>query len=337
MEISLDLTMAWAFLLVLAVYIYVVLDGFDLGIGTLFAFFPARRDRDVMMNSVAPVWDGNETWLVLGGGGLFAAFPMAYAIIMPALYIPVIGMLLALVFRGVAFEFRWRTERWRKWWDRAFIGGSTLAGFFQGVVLGAILQGIEVEGRAFAGHWLDWLTPFSVLTGLALVAGYGLLGACYLLMKTTGALQAEARRMAVFFASATVGFIVVISLFTPFLEAAYHERWLEMPGIVIAAPVPLATAGLTLLLFRSLIFYKDEYWPFFLSLGLFALCFVGLGISMYPYIIPTEVTIYDAATPFISQIFMFVGAIILIPVILGYTAYAYWVFRGKVDPEAGYH
>ncbi|NHK28080.1 cytochrome d ubiquinol oxidase subunit II [Parvularcula flava] len=337
MEVSIALSIAWAALLVLAVFIYVVLDGFDLGIGILFGLVPERKNRDVMMNSVAPVWDGNETWLVLGGGGLFAAFPLAYAILMPALYAPVIAMLLALVFRGVAFEFRWRTERWLKWWDRAFIIGSTMAAFSQGVILGALLQGVAVDGRAYGGGWWDWLSPFSFLTGIAVVAGYALLGATWLVMKTEGPLQEKARKLAWGFGVATVAFIVIVSLFTPWLEATYHERWLSTPGIFLAAPVPIAVAIITLAMFRSLTIHKHEYRPFILSLVLFALCFAGLGISMYPYIIPTEVTIFEAAAPFNSQIFMFVGAVILIPIILAYTALAYWVFRGKIDPEEGYH
>ncbi|WOI53194.1 cytochrome d ubiquinol oxidase subunit II [Parvularcula sp. LCG005] len=337
MEIAEPLTIAWAFLLALAVFIYVVLDGFDLGIGILFGLFPEKRDRDVMMNAVAPVWDGNETWLVLGGGGLMAAFPMAYAILMPALYMPIIGMLLALVFRGVAFEYRWRTERWKKWWDRAFFGGSLIASLCQGIALGALLQGVEVDGRAYAGGWWDWLTPFSLLTGVAVVVGYTLLGATYLVMKTTGPLQEKARSLSWVFGVATIGFIGAVSLATPFLEGEYYRRWFTMPGIVFAAPIPLAIGVLTWMMFMSLRRHQHEYRPFILSLIIFALCFVGLGVSMFPNIVPPDVSIYDAATPFKSQIFMFVGAVALLPIILGYTAYAYWVFRGKIDPEKGYH
>ncbi|GGY49332.1 cytochrome d ubiquinol oxidase subunit II [Parvularcula lutaonensis] len=337
MEVSIWLANSWAILLAVAVFIYVVLDGFDLGIGILYPFFPEKRDRDLLMNSVAPVWDGNETWLVLGGGGLFAAFPMAYGIIMSALYAPIIAMLLALIFRGVAFEYRWRTKRWMKYWDRAFIGGSTVAAFSQGVALGALLQGIEVDGRVYGGGWWDWLSPFSVLCGLAVVTGYGLLGATWLVMKLEGDIQERARRLAWGFGLGTLAFIVIVSMFTPYLETAYYERWFTMPGLLFAAPVPLAVAAIAFAMFRSLNVHRHEYRPFLLALALFALCFVGLGISMYPYIIPTEVTIIEAATPFYSQIFMFVGACILIPIILAYTGYAYWVFRGKMDPNEGYH
>ncbi|KGE05072.1 cytochrome d ubiquinol oxidase subunit II [Pseudohaliea rubra] len=332
-----DLTLAWAGLLVLAVFIYVVLDGFDLGIGMLFALFPARRDRDLLMNSVAPVWDGNETWLVLGGGGLFAAFPMAYGIYMTALYAPIIAMLLALVFRGVAFEYRWRTERWRRWWDRAFILGSAVAALAQGIALGAVLQGITVDGRSYGGGWWDWLTPFTLLTGVAVAIGYVLLGACWLVLKTEGEVHDRARRIAVGAAGITVAMIGAVSLATPFLEAAYWTRWFTMPTALVAAPVPVAVAALSLWLYRSLTRDGHDLAPFLLTLGLFALCFAGLCISLWPYIIPTSVTLWEAAAPPSSQWFMLVGAMVMLPLILGYTGYAYWVFRGKLDPDEGYH
>jgi cytochrome d ubiquinol oxidase subunit II len=337
--ISFDLTVIWAFLIAFAVLVYVVLDGFDLGIGMLFGIERSKSDRDVMMNSVAPVWDGNETWLVLGGGGLLAAFPLAYALILPALYPPVIAMLLALIFRGVAFEFRWRTERWRPVWDLAFIVGSGIAALFQGVILGALLQGIEIDkaARSYAGGWWDWLTPFSLTVGVAVMVGYTLLGATWLVMKTTGALQERMRNTARLAASATLGFIGIVSLWTPFLQEGYYNRWFVGPGLVLAALVGLAVLLIAALLLRGLGRGRQEYGPFLLSLALFALCFAGLGVSMYPYIVPTEVTIWEAAAPRASQIFMLVGAGLMMPLILAYTAYAYWVFRGKVDPDAGYH
>ncbi|WP_075219203.1 cytochrome d ubiquinol oxidase subunit II [Acuticoccus yangtzensis] len=338
LAISFDLTVAWALLLATAIFIYVVLDGFDLGLGILYPFFPKKSDRDLVMNSVAPVWDGNETWLVLGGGGLFAAFPLAYAILMPALYPPIIAMLLALVFRGVAFEFRWRARDNRRFlWDAAFIGGSTVAAFAQGVILGAILQGIEVDGRAYGGTWWDWLSPFTVITGVAVVLGYALLGATWLNMKLAGEPQEKARLLAWRFGLATIGSIVVVSLFTPYLDTAYWERWFAWPAILFAAPVPILVGVLTLALFRTLTRGGHDAAPFVIVLAIFLITFAGLGISMWPYIIPTEVTIYDAASPYKSQLFMFVGACVLLPIILGYTTYAYWVFRGKIDPEKGYH
>ena len=337
--IALDLTVVWAFVIAFAVLVYVVLDGFDLGLGILFAAERGRGDRDVMMNSVAPVWDGNETWLVLGGGGLFAAFPLAYALVLPALYAPLVAMLLALIFRGVAFEFRWRTERWRGVWDLAFIGGSLVASLAQGVALGAFLQGIAVDeaARAYAGGWWDWLTPFSLVVGLAVVVGYTLLGATWLVMKTGGALQARMRARAWPLGLATLGFIGVVSLWTPFLQDGYFARWFGTGQWPLALLVGGAVAVIGLLMFRSLTIHDHEYRPFLLALALFVLCFAGLGVSVFPYIVPTQVTIWEAAAPRNAQVFMLVGAAVLIPVILAYTAYAYWVFRGKVDPEAGYH
>lgn len=336
---SLDLTVIWAFLIALAVLIYVILDGFDLGLGMLFAVERNRRDRDVIMNSVAPVWDGNETWLVLGGGGLFAAFPLAYALILPALYAPIIAMLLALVFRGVAFEFRWRTERARWVWDAAFIGGSVVAALSQGIALGGLLQGIEIDkaARAYSGGWWDWLTPFSLTVGVAVVMGYMLLGATWLVMKTTGPLQERMRARAWPLGLITIGFIGVVSLWTPFLQDGYYSRWFGGWRIGLAVGVGLAVLAIAALMFRSLTIHRHEYRPFVLVLAIFALCFGGLGISMFPYVVPTEVTIWEAAAPALSQKFMLVGTVILLPMILAYTAYAYWVFRGKVDPDKGYH
>ncbi|MBN9067153.1 MAG: cytochrome d ubiquinol oxidase subunit II [Rhizobiales bacterium] len=333
---SVDLATLWAFIIAFAVFAYVVLDGFDLGVALLFPLFKKRHDRDVMMNSVAPVWDGNETWLVLGGGGLFAAFPLAYAILIPAIFTPVIGMLLGLVFRGVAFEFRWHTERGKFLWDIAFFSGSFIAALCQGIALGAILQGVKVTGRAYGGGWWDWLTPFTLLTGVAVVVGYALLGACWLVMKTEGDLRARAYRLAHAAVIATLLFIVAVSLATPFLEEAYWQRWFAWPGILITAPVPVAVAIVAFFLFRAIERQKD-YQPFFLTLILFFLCFVGLGVSMWPHVVPGAVTIWQAAAPASSQKFMLFGVAILIPMVLAYTAYAYWVFRGKVDPEVGYH
>jgi cytochrome d ubiquinol oxidase subunit II len=334
--VDVDLATPWAFIIAFAVFVYVVMDGFDLGLGMLFPLFPQKRDRDVMMNSVAPVWDGNETWLVLGGGGLFAAFPLAYAVLMPALYTPMIIMLLGLVLRGVAFEFRWRTRRERNRWDVAFAGGSLLATLAQGVALGAILQGVTVQGRAYAGGWWDWLTPFSVLTGLALVTGYSLLGATWLVMKTTGDLRERAYTMSWWLLIAMLVAIGAVSIATPFLNIEYAYRWFAWPNVIVTAPVPIALAGVTVLLLRALS-KRQDYRPFFLSLALFALSYAGLGISMWPYIVPRSITIWQAAAPENSQLFMLVGVAVLVPVILIYTAWAYWVFRGKVDPEAGYH
>lgn len=335
MEINADLTVIWACLIAFAVAAYVVMDGFDLGIGILFPRFKVGGERDMAMNSIAPVWDGNETWLVLGGGGLLAAFPLAYAIILPALYAPLIAMLLGLVFRGVAFEFRWRDPAHRPAWDAAFCIGSVIATFAQGVTLGALLQGIDVEGRAYAGGWWDWLTPFSLLTGISLLIGYALLGAAWLIWKTHGALQDDARRFARPLGLALLVAIAAVSAYTPFLEGRYYERWFSWPGVLAAAQMPILVALIGFLFWRSV--RRDPDWlPFLLGLILFGLSMVGLAISIWPDVIPGRVSIWQAAAPEKSQIFMLVGAGVLIPIILAYTAWAYWVFRGKVD-EAGYH
>jgi cytochrome d ubiquinol oxidase subunit II len=330
-----DMTMVWAGIIAFAVAAYVVMDGFDLGIGILFPAFRVGGERDMAMNSIAPVWDGNETWLVLGGGGLLAAFPLAYAIILPALYAPLTAMLLGLVFRGVAFEFRWRDQRHRAFWDIAFCAGSTLATFAQGVTLGALLQGIEVSGRAYAGGWWDWLTPFSLLTGISLLVGYALLGAGWLIWKTHGRLQSDARRFARPLMIALIVAIAAVSVYTPFLENKYYQRWIEWPGLVLTAPVPLLVALTGMLLWRSIDGPRDHR-PFWLTLALFGLSMMGLAISIYPDVIPGRVSIWEAAAPERSQIFMLIGTAVLVPVILGYTIWAYWVFRGKVD-ESGYH
>jgi cytochrome d ubiquinol oxidase subunit II len=334
--VVIDLPFIWAGIIAFAVLAYVIADGFDLGIGILFPFLKTKPDRDVAMNSIAPVWDGNETWLVLGGGGLYAAFPLAYAIVLPALYAPLIAMLLGLVFRGVAFEFRWRTVRARFLWDLAFAGGSTLAALCQGIALGALVQGINVSGRAYGGGWFDWLTPFSLMTGVALVVGYALLGATWLTMKTTGDLQQQARRFAYAAGAGTVALIGIVSLWTPFLNPLFMSRWFAFPAVLYTLPVPLAVAGATLLLFSGLRAGRDAQ-PFVAALALFCLSYVGLGISLYPQIVPPGITIWQAAAPDRSLAFLLVGTLILVPIIIGYTAHAYWVFRGKVDAAGGYH
>ena len=330
-----DLTIIWAFLIAFAVAMYVVMDGFDLGIGILFPGFTVGKERDQAMNAIAPVWDGNETWLVLGGGGLMAAFPLAYAIILPALYAPLMAMLLGLVFRGVAFEFRWRDPGHRKWWDAGFCLGSVIATFAQGITLGALLQGITVEGRAYDGGWWEWLSPFSLLTGASLVVGYALLGSAWLIWKTEGLIQADARRFARLLTPALLLAIGAVSLYTPFVEPQYFQRWFEFPGLLVTVPMPLLIGLVAFALCRSLGWRRD-WLPFLLTLMLFLLSMAGLAISIWPDIIPGRVSIWQAAAPESSQIFMLVGAALLIPLILAYTAWSYWVFRGKVG-EDGYH
>jgi cytochrome d ubiquinol oxidase subunit II len=281
------------------------------------------------------VWDGNETWLVLGGGGLLAAFPLAYAIILPALYAPLIAMLLGLVFRGVAFEFRWRDPRHRPLWDAGFFAGSLVATFAQGVTLGALLQGITVKGRAYGGGWWEWLSPFSLLTGASLVAGYALLGAGWLIWKTEGPLHDRARTWAKRLLPAMLLAIGTVSLATPFVEPKYFARWFEWPGMLVVVPMPLLVAGAAWFTWRSIVGRSDAA-PFFWSLALFGLTLAGLAVSIWPDVIPGRVSIWQAAAPHSSQLFMLVGALVLIPLILAYTAWSYWVFRGKVGEE-GYH
>ena len=331
-----DLAFIWAGLIAFAVLVYVILDGFDFGIGILSLFARSEKDRDMMMNSVAPVWDGNETWLVLGGGGLFAVFPLAYSIIMPALYMPITLMLLALVFRGVSFEYRWRTLRWKSVWDIAQFGGSIVAAFAQGIALGALVQGIKVSGRAYSGGWFDWLTPFSILTGFSVVVGYALLGATWLVLKTEGDLNVQMRRYAWWLGAGTLVLIGIVSLITPFLEPIYFERWFNLPGSLISMLVPVVMIGLTWSFFTGLNDGKDLQ-PFLSALGFFVVSFIGIGISFYPLMVPPSLTIWQAAAPDESLAFTLIGATILIPLILTYTAYAYWVFRGKLDPAEGYH
>lgn len=331
-----DLAFIWAGLIAFAVLTYVVLDGFDLGVGILFPFAGSERDRDTAMNSVAPVWDGNETWLVLGGGGLFAVFPLAYAVVMPALYMPITLMLLALVFRGVAFEFRWKTQAWKRLWDHAFFGGSLVAALCQGIALGALVQGVKVTGRAYSGGWWDWLTPFSALTGLAVATGYALLGATWLVLKTEGQLQLGMRRRARWLGLATLGFMGLVSLATPFLEPVYFQRWFNLPGSAFSIVMPVLVLGAAWALFTGLNENRDLR-PFLAALSLFVLGFIGIGISFYPMMVPPSLTIWQAAAPDESLAFALVGTVILVPLILAYTGYAYWVFRGKVRPGEGYH
>ena len=333
---ELDLPFLFAGFIAFAVLAYVIFDGFDLGIGILFPAFREDEDRRTMLNSIAPVWDGNETWLIAGGGGLMAGFPLAYGIVLPALYAPLIAMLLALIFRGVAFEFRFRSRRNAHLWDLGFNIGSTVAAFAQGVALGALVQGITVSGRIYGGGWWDWLTPFSLLTGVALVVGYALLGATWLVMKTTGELREQAYVWSFRAAVGTLIAIGLVSLVTPLQDPVFMQRWFAWPAMLYTLPVPLFVLGCAWVLFRGLMQRRDHV-PFLAAIGLFVLSYVGLGISLYPHIVPPSITIWDAAAPDKSLAFVLIGAAVLVPIILAYTANAYWVFRGKVRSDEGYH
>ena len=335
-DIAVWLPLVWAAILGVAVALYVVLDGFDLGLGILFPLYPAEEDRDVMMNTVAPFWDGNETWLVLGGGGLFVAFPRAYAIIMPAVYLPLIVMLLALVFRGVAFEFRWVSKPHHQFWDVAFAGGSIAAAFMQGVILGTLLQGIRVTDGAFSGGPFDWATPFALFVGLAVVAGYALLAATWLIMKTEGEVATAARDHAKALFLAVLVAMAVISVWTPWSIPRIAERWFTMPNLAYLSPVPLLSALAAYVCWRGLI-GRAEVSPFLATIALFLLGYLGLVISNAPYLVPPSLTVWQAAAPVKSQLFMLTGTAILLPVILGYTVFVYYTFRGKMRIGEGYH
>jgi cytochrome d ubiquinol oxidase subunit II len=332
----LDLVPLWTALLALAVLYYVVFDGFDLGVGMLYGFAPDEAGRSIMMNSVAPIWDGNETWLVFGGLGLLAAFPLAFAIMIPAVYFPILMMLLALVFRGVAFEFRFKQPALRKFWDRAFCAGSAVATFAQGVVLGAYIQGFKVEGRHFSGTSFDWLTPFALLTGVSLMFGYGLLGAGWLVLKTEGTLQQWARRVGRLCLIAVLIAILTVSIWTPLADPAIAQRWLSWPNIALLAPVPVATLLIAFVEWYALN-HDYEALPFIGAIALFLLSFIGIAISLWPMIVPHHYTIWQAASSESTQAFLLIGTLFLLPVILMYTAWSYWVFRGKVRDGIGVH
>ncbi|MFC5066711.1 cytochrome d ubiquinol oxidase subunit II [Flaviflagellibacter deserti] len=331
------LPVIWAGLIGTAVAMYVLLDGFDLGLGILFPFTRKEADRDVMMNSVAPFWDGNETWLVLGGGGLWVAFPKAYAIIMPAFYLPMIIMLLALVFRGVSFEFRWvaKPDHWH--WDLAFNAGSTIAAFMQGIILGGLIQGVNVVDGQYAGGAFDWLTPFSVLTGVAVVAGYALLGATWLVMRTSGPAHDLGRKMAPALLVIVLLGMAIVSAWTPYSVPRIAERWFSLPNFYFLWPVPTLVAVVALLILRWLKSGHDAL-PFVGTILLFLLCYAGLVVSTVPYLVPPHLTFWDTAAAPESQIFLLIGTLFLLPMVLGYTVFVYWTFRGRiVHGEGGYH
>lgn len=328
-----DLTLIWAGIIAFAVMMYVLMDGFDLGQGILFPFAPDEHYRDVMMNSVAPVWDGNETWLVLGGAGLLAAFPLVYAVFLPALYIGVFLLLAGLIFRGVAFEFRFKAKTSRYLWNWAFAGGSTIAAFAQGAVVGAYIQGFNTENMRYVGGALDWLTPFTVITGLGLVAGYALLGVTWLIMKSEGEVQQWAYKLAPRLLLAVLVVFAIISVYTPFVDNFVKERWFG--GFSLLWILPILAMYCAWIIFNS-VRKQQEGVPFVATMGLFLFTYLGLLASKWPYVVPPNYTLWDAASAYESQLFLLLGFLFIIPIVLAYTAWTYWVFRGKVK-AAGYH
>jgi len=340
---SLDLPLIWAAIIAIAVLLYVMLDGFDLGVGILFPFARSPAERDVMMASVAPVWDGNETWLVLGGGGLFAAFPFAYATLMPALYIPVLLMLLALILRGVAFEFRMMARaRGKAFWTVAFTAGSLIATLAQGLVLGGFIQGVTIRDRHFAGGVFDWLTPYSLLVAAGLVAGYALIGAGWLVWRTEGALHARARRWAWIALLAVAAFLAAVSVATLFVHPQIAERWgyaagrFDLARLARLSPIPLlGAAGFTV---AALGLRRGAHgWPFAGAVLMFLSGYLGLAAGFFPNIVPYAMSFRQAANADNALALMLVGVAILLPAIIGYSLWVYWIFRGKVGPDAGYH
>jgi len=331
-----DFVPVWTLILGVGIFFYVLLDGFDLGVGMLYGFARDSEERTIIMNSIAPIWDGNETWLVLGGVGLLAAFPLAFAIIIPALYFPILVMLLALVFRGVAFEFRFRDAPHRTFWDHGFCYGSGIATFAQGVMLGAFIQGFKVDGRHFAGSAWDFLTPFALLTGVALLFGYALLGAGWLILKTEGDIQKAARRHGKACLAGVLIAIAAVSVWTPLMSAEIAQRWFSWPNLALLSPVPVATAVTAFLTWRALD-GRTEAGVFVGAVALFTLSYTGIAISLFPMIVPYHYTLWDAASSASTQAFLLVGTLFLLPVILVYTGWSYWVFRGKVRADVGYH
>jgi cytochrome bd ubiquinol oxidase subunit II len=330
------LPVIWAAVIGFGVAMYVILDGFDLGIGILFPFAKSEHERDQMMNSVAPFWDGNETWLVLGGAGLMVAFPRAYAIILSALYLPVMIMLLALVFRGVAFEFRWLGVTSKKHWTFAFAAGSAIAAFCQGVILGGLMQGIRVKNGVFAGGAFDWATGFALLCGLGVVTGYGLLGATWLVLKTEGAVKERARPQAKLLLLAALALMVIVSLWTPLAFERIAQRWFSLPNFLFLWWIPVATALVGYVGWRRLE-ARDDVLPFIAAIGLFLFGFLGLVVSNFPYLVPPSLTIWQLASAPATQVFMLMGTLLMLPIIVGYTIFVYWTFSGKLREGEGYH
>lgn len=331
-----DVTLVWAGIIAFGLFMYVVLDGFDLGIGLVFPFFPDDGERDMMMRSIAPFWDGNETWLVLGGAALYAAFPPVYSIVLSALYLPIVFMLVSLIFRGVSFEIRSKATRTKNLWSLAFMLGSAGATFFQGVILGTYLQGIPISQGRFSGDAFFWLQPFSILTGLGLMATYALLGATWLTKKTEGDLQLRMQKLARPLTLVLLVFILAVSVLTPLSDAHVESRWFSSGLFHRLIFIPFLVAIAAFGMFRA-VDRRRSILPFVIAMALVAMGYVGILVSVWPYAIPYSLTLTDAAAPHSSQVFALVGALIILPVIIVYTTAGYWVFRGKVEKGDAYH
>jgi len=330
-----DLVTIWSCLLGLAIILYVVLDGFSLGIGLLFPSARDEKERDALMNSIAPLWDMNQTWLVFGGGALFIAFPLIYGVVFSALYVPLLTFIFGLIFRGVTFEFRANATRKRPW-NRAFFSGSVVAVMSQGLTLGGIISGIAVEGDHFAGGPLDWLNPFSMMVGFALITGYILLGSTYLIIKTTGRVQERAYTQAFWSAWAVLGFMVLVTIWTPLYYPSALTNWLSPPRIYFIWTFPLLGLAAFYELIKSLK-VRREIFPFACSVVFFFAGYLGLIASIYPYVVPPSITLQEAAAQRETLRFSLWGAVITLPVVLGYIIYSYSVFRGKVGTEGYGH
>ena len=335
-----NVTIVWALVTAFSVLLYVILDGFNLGVGILFPFAKNKVFRDQMMNSIAPIWNGNETWLIMGGIALFCAFPVVYSSLLPAVYVPLILMLFGLILRGVAFEFRFKSKlnRGRTIWNSAFGFGSTLATFSQGIILGAYIHGIKIENNQFSGGPFDCFHGFSFLIGLGLIFAYALLGACWLIRKTDGEIRVWAIKTAQIFLPITTIAFIAISIWSPFSDPIIYKRWFTAPTMYYVSAVPFISTILLIFLYKDL--YKNigvDRRPFQLVILLFIIGFIGLGISFWPYALPKTLTIWDAASPLNTQLFSLVGVLIIMPVILIYTAFTYHVFRGKVSENTSYH
>lgn len=332
----LDLPLIWAAIIGFAIYTYVVLDGFDLGCGILFPFAPTDNCRDKIMMSIAPFWDGNETWLVLGGGGLLAAFPLVYSIVMPAFYIPIIIMLLSLIFRGVSFEFRFKASgKMKRLWEHCFHFGSLLAALCQGIILGAFIEGIKVQNNSFVGGPFDWLSTFSLFCGISLVASYALLGGTWLIMKSHGTTQQWAIQVSKYVGIYVLVFTGAISLFSPFINSFIFERWLNKDNILFIGWLPLLVIFCFYYLYKTInnAHEKKDYIPFLITIVIFTLFSTGLAFSIWPYILPYNIDVWQGAAASRSLSLLLVGAVIVVPMILAYTAYSYYIFRGKTDLE----